>query len=247
MEAITNLIAEHGETVLAIIGAIMVCVRAIIAAIPTPDDSTEAKKKPVIGLIGKLLGIDLTQGRSVNTVKKTTTTTKTLLLALACGFLFAGCANTTTDLHPWGVNTKNQPANPTEILPDGTQKGVYQGIGGTNLKADSDGIWAMTPGTGSIITKDGVCVYLPGDLTATDIEYDGKVFKAKTLTVSYSAPLQVQADAFTKAAEAIKDMTQIEATKQVAIMVEIGKITQNVADSLLKYFIPTLPTGIISQ
>jgi len=253
MEAIMNILAEHGPTVLAIVGAIYTAVRTIVAATKTPiaaktkqpDAQLMVDQKPVIGLIGKLLGIDLTQGRTENTVnyKTKNSGTKTLPMILACGFLFAGCqAITGTTIDADEIATTNQAPNVSEMTPDGLQRASYQGIGGTNAKVDADGEWFMTPGTGSMIAKDGVCVYLPGDMTAEGISYDGATFTADSLTISYSAPLKVQGEAVAVALVEISKMTQIEATLRIEQMKLAGEITATVADALLKYFVPTLPS-----
>ena len=251
MEAILNIFTEYGPTALAVIGAIYTCIRTIVAATKTPvvpgtklvNAPAMKAEHPIVGLLASLFAIDTTKGRTAeaSTVKKGSSNLG-ILIAMGLILGLTGCAGTSTSFTPWGTDTYNQPANVSEIKTDGTQKAVYQGIGGTNAKIDADGVWFMTPGTGSTLAKDGVYAYFPGDMTAEDIAYDGSKFTASKLTISYSAPLKVQADAFTVAAETIQGMTQIEATKQIAIWVEVGKITKTVADALLKYLVPTLPT-----
>ena len=244
---------ELATTILAIVGAVYACVRAIIAAVKTPvvfstgqvDETKMKKEHPIVNLLAALFAIDPAKGNTTEKNVRLKPPAGTLIILMLLGLGMTGCEATRTAFNPWSTTTSNQPANVTEMDADGLQRGVYQGIGATNFKADSDGIYAMTPGNGSIISKDGVCIYLPGDMTAEEIEYDGAVFTAKKLTISYSKPLKVQGEAVAVAFAEISKMTQTEAEKEIARMVMAKEITLGLADALLKYFVPTLPTGLL--
>ena len=80
MDAIIEILTQ----ILAVLGLIYTGVRAIVASTKTPVEPATSKpdadlmveKKPLVALIGKLFGIDLTQGRSENPGKRPKSKTK---------------------------------------------------------------------------------------------------------------------------------------------------------------------------
>ena len=169
----------------------------------------------------------------------------TILIAALLVLSITGCAAmTNTRINADEIATNNQAPNVSEMTPDGLQRSSYQGLGGTNAKIDKEGQWLMTPGTGSMIAKDGLCVYMPGDMDIDSFVFDGKSLTVTGLRISNSDPLKVQGDVVAQALKEITNMTQIEATLKIEQMKLAGEITATVAEALLKSLVPMLPVSI---
>ena len=207
-------------------------------------------------LVAALAGLGLFFAREEAQHRKDRSVTPPALtgLLMLTPLLLIGCATPTASnaITADGSTGIGTPSNIAVMDNDGLQSGSYQGGLPTNIKQDSTGAWMTTPGQGGAVVltlPNGISAYIwsPTDgsvasLTVTPESPAGEPMLAMTgLQFNISAHAAIVAQMYADAMVALKDMTQIEATRRVQELQAAGTITATVAEALIKAFVPTLP------
>lgn len=176
-----------------------------------------------------------------------------LIIVIACLCLI-GCGQrlTSFNLDADQVTANNTPASGMRMDAAGNLTGLYEGAPPSGSMQDETGTWTIQPGAIGILTVDPstgkLYIASPKDVVMTGVKItprptDGQpFFEADSVTANLSAVAAVYERQYASAVDGLKSMTQEAAKVQIQAWETTGQILPEVADMLLKSFVPTLPT-----
>lgn len=176
-----------------------------------------------------------------------------LIIVIACLCLI-GCGQrlTSFNLDADQVTANNTPASGMRMDAAGNLTGLYEGAPPSGSMQDETGTWTIQPGAIGILTVDPstgkLYIASPKDVVMTGVKItpkpaDGEpFFQADSVTANLSPVAAVYEKQYASAVDGLKSMTQEAAKVQIQAWQTTGEILPEVADMLLKSFVPTLPT-----
>ena len=166
-----------------------------------------------------------------------------------------GCTHNQTELDADGdIRQITSSGNTSRIGVDGTQQAANLGVGPALAKIDNTGIWTNMPGPVGLLAVNSKTgdwyMASPKNVIMTGVEFTPQpepgqaAFKAATLSMNLSEPVKEQVAAYVQAALSLEGMTKTEAEARVEQMRIAREITADIAEMLIRLFIPTLPDVI---
>jgi len=172
-------------------------------------------------------------------------------LLLLVALLFAGCATPTARnlVTPTDVQGLGTPSNVAMMNEKGELVGSFQDGLPTNIMQDDQGAWVTTPGQGGavVLNMGGANAYIwsPQDGAIDELTIkapDGSLLlEVKGMTFNVSSHAVITAQMFVAGVQGTQGMTQIEATRRIKEMEAGGELLSNVAEGLIRAYVPTLP------
>jgi len=197
----------------------------------------------IVGLIGVIVGGVGIGSRGL---------TKLVVVGALCTLVLGGCMTGGEQRLPGGTAIKGQPVSTAEMDSEGHQSAAFQGAAPSQVKADAGGIWstmqgphatiAVNPATGELFLTDPKNTQI-GKITITPNPAPGEPsIVVENLNANQSDVVAVYAGQFADAMTAMVGMTQEQARVWVATAEQAGEVLPAVAETLLRAFVPTLPT-----
>lgn len=180
--------------------------------------------------------------------------TRQIIALIACLCLI-GCGQklTSFNLDAEQVTANNTPASGMRMDADGNLTGLYEGAPPSGSMQDETGTWTIQPGAVGILTVDPnsgkLYIASPKDVVMTNVKITPNpdpgeaFFSADSVQANLSAVAAVYERQYASAVDGLKGMTQEAAKVQIKAWETTGDIPPEVAEMLLKSFVPTLPTG----
>lgn len=176
-----------------------------------------------------------------------------LIIVIACLCLI-GCGQRLTgfNLDANEVTANNTAGSGMRMDADGNMTGMYEGAPPSGYMQDAEGTWIIQPGASGIMTvKPGGDMYIssPKDVVLEGVKIrpqpgPGEYFlEADRITANLSPVAAVYERQYASAVDGLKSMTQEAAKVQIQAWQTTGEILPEVAEMLLKSFVPTLPTN----
>ncbi len=174
------------------------------------------------------------------------------VLMMVVGITMAGCTHNQLALKKDGtLDQATSTASVGRIMENGQIITANHGNVGSGIVQDSEGHYSFQGVPSGVCTFDAQTntFYLisPSDAVLTGVKFtpnpdDGQpAFEATSMSFNISEPLKQQVIAYAQAVLSLEGMIQTEATARVERMKIAGEITADIAEMLLRYFIPTLP------
>ena len=162
-----------------------------------------------------------------------------------------GCTHNQTAINPDGtIAVTTSSASSSMITKEGNQSAVQHGIGASVLKQDAEGNWINMPGPLGVLTYNPKTGQLfagsPKDAVFKGVKFTPNpaqgqpAFEADEISLNISNPIKAQTASLVAALASLEDMTQTEAEARVEQMRIAGQITADIAEILVRYFVPTL-------
>lgn len=208
----------------------------------------------VAGLLGA--GYGLLKAQDAPKQNKSAKFIKPQLVLLCLMPLFiVGCGQklTTFSVNANEVTANNTAGNGLRIDGDGNLTGMYEGAPPAGAMQDAEGTWSVMPGAFGILTVDPASgklyIMSPKDVVMTNVKITPQpapgepFFSADSVSANLSAVAAVYERQYASAVDGLKGMTQEAAKVQIKAWETAGDIVPEVAEMLLKSFVPTLPAA----